>query len=387
MAPVTDAPLDVFSADFGPFGAEIWLNAAHQGPLPRVAADAASAAIAARVLPSRIADADFADVPARLRAAIGRLVGANAEDVILGNSASYGLSLLAQSLPFGEGDDVLLVEGDFPASVFPWRVLERRGTVLRFLRAAEGSTPTPDEVARHLGPRTRAFCASWVNSFTGHTLDVPAVGRLCRAAGVPFVLNASQALGARTLDVSSAPIDALVCCGYKWLLGPYGTGLAWFHPELRERMTSPHAYWLPNVWGRGVPLASYELAAGLGARAWDVFGTANFFNFVPWTASIEYLLARGPEATSDHDEALVALLVGGLESDLYDIVSPLQGERRSNLIVVKPRDRDAKTVCERLRAEGIHVALRDGALRLSPHLYNTRADIMRTLEALVRCGQ
>jgi selenocysteine lyase/cysteine desulfurase len=119
----------------------------------------------------------------------------------------------------------------------------------------------------------------------------------------------------------------------------------------------------------------------------DGLGTANFFNFVPWTASIEYLLARGPEAIAHHDEALVAILASGLASDLYEIVSPLEGPRRSTLVVVKPRDRDARTVCERLRAEGIHVALRDGALRLSPHLYNTRADIARTLDALMRWGQ
>ena len=126
------------------------------------------------------------------------------------------------------------------------------------------------------------------------------------------MLNASQGLGARCLDLSETEVDAIVCCGYKWLLGPYGTGFAWVRPALRDRLQPPHAYWLPNVWGRDGGMASYALRDDLGARAFDLFDTANFLNFVPWTATLEYLIAAKPETITHHNEALIGRLVNGI---------------------------------------------------------------------------
>lgn len=117
----------------------------------------------------------------------------------------------------------------------------------------------PQQLASQLTGRTRLFCASWVNSFTGTTIDADAIGRVCRAHGVWFVLSASQALGARALDVRTTTLDALTCCGYKWLLGPYGTGFLWLTPTLRGQLEPLHAYWLPNVWGQAGDLVAPRL--------------------------------------------------------------------------------------------------------------------------------
>src|SRR5262249_1487279 len=125
-----------YHADFGPFDGKVWLNCAHQGPLPRVAADEARQAITWKVRPFELTAERFAEVPARLRHALGRLLGAPADEIILGNSASYGLHLLANSLPLGEGDEVLLVHGVFPSVLLPWLVLERRGVRVRYVHPA-----------------------------------------------------------------------------------------------------------------------------------------------------------------------------------------------------------------------------------------------------------
>lgn len=68
-----------------------------------------------------------------------------------------------------------------------------------------------------------------------------------RQAGVLLVVNASQAAGARPIDVATTPVDALICCGYKWLCGPYGTGFTWLHPDLLARLRPQQAYWLAEV--------------------------------------------------------------------------------------------------------------------------------------------
>jgi cysteine desulfurase/selenocysteine lyase len=117
--------------DFGPSMAESGLNCAHQGPLPQVAVEAAQEALFWKVAPHRIADDAFNSVPQRLKKALGQLINAPAEDMVLGNSTSYGLHLLANGIPWQAGDEVLVVEGDFPANILPWLGLRKRGVIVR----------------------------------------------------------------------------------------------------------------------------------------------------------------------------------------------------------------------------------------------------------------
>ena len=86
-----------------------------------------------------------------------------------------------------------------------------------------------------------------------------------------FVVNASQALGACPIDVSATPVDAVVACGYKWLCGPYGTGFAWLHPDLLDRLRPQQAYWLAMQAGRGLDqMRETSVRDDLGVRAFDV---------------------------------------------------------------------------------------------------------------------
>jgi selenocysteine lyase/cysteine desulfurase len=235
-----------FQANFGPFDDKVWLNCAHQGPLPRVAAKEAAEAIAWKVRPFELTSDRFAGVPARLREALARLLGAKAEDIVLGNSASYGLHLLANGMPWREGGEILLVRGDFPSDILPWLALEDRGVRVRYVNCS-GPLPDPEELRAALTPQTRVFCSTWVHSFSGATCDLEALGLVCRSNGTHFVVNASQALGARPLNVSSVPIDAVVGVGFKWLCGPYGTGFIWMRPELLRSLKFNQAYWLTHM--------------------------------------------------------------------------------------------------------------------------------------------
>lgn len=361
-----------YSKDFGPFDGQLWLNCAHQGPLPRVAVEAAHEALRQKQAPHRLAYESFIDVPARLKSALGRLIGSPSEEVILGNSTSYGLNLLVQGLPLEEGDEVLLIDGDFPATVMTWLPLRERGVEVRLLRP-ETWPPSPAEIESSFGERTRVFCSSWVFSFFGSALDIAAVGRLCRSNDVLFVVNGSQAIGARPLDLTSVAVDALVGCGFKWLCGPYGTGFAWFSPQVLDDFRYRQAYWLAHGSAR-VP--SYELDEDLGAAGLDIFGTANFINFMAWSASVEYLLARGIDAVEVHDDRLVNRLVEGLEGVGYRLVSPRSGPERSTLVVFSHEEESRNVpIHTRLQEKGVHIAERDGLLRISPHLYNSPVEI------------
>ena len=370
--------------EFAALDGHVWLNCAHQGPLPACARAAAEEAAAWKAMPWELTSERFAGVPARLKRALGRLIGVPADEIILANSASYGLHLIANGFPFAAGDEVLTMRGDFPSDILPWLRLEPFGVVVRQLQP-RGRVLQPDEIAAAIGPRTRLLCLTWVHSLSGWASDLDAIGHLCRERGVTFVVNASQALGARPLDATAVPIDALVSVGWKWLLGPYATGFCWLHPELRSRLACLQSYWLSVLSATDLGREHLDLSIPEDAAAsrWDVFATANFLAFHPLAAAVELVLEQGVEAIAAHDDALVQRLIDGLDRTRFRLTSPDAGAARSTLVFIEPRERGcAAAMQQALAARGIHVAHRAGALRFAPHLCNTGDDIDRALAAL-----
>jgi selenocysteine lyase/cysteine desulfurase len=366
----------------------VWLNTAHQGALPRAAAREALRAVRWKSRPHELTTERFSEVPRALKTSLGAFTGLPAEEIILANGASYGLHLLANGLPLDPGDEVLLMEGDFPSNLLPWLDLRRRGVAVRALRP-RGEVLTPAEVAVQLAPRTRAVCLSWVHSFSGLTLDLERIGEHCRANGTWLLLNATQALGWRGLDPAAARADALVCAGWKWLCGPYGTGFAWLRPELRSQLRYNQAYWL----ARGSEASLRDQGLDLGAvapedaRRYDVFATANFFNFMPWRASLELLRRHGPARIEAHTRGLAERFLAGLDRARFGIAGEDGAGARSALCVFSHRDAPRNEVLyRRLLDAGIHLALRKGRLRLSAHLYNVPDEIDRALEILDDAG-
>jgi len=367
---------------FGPFDGRTWLNTAHQGPLPRTAVDAAGTAAQMKAVPHRIPDEAFTEVPERLRDLLAQLIGGAPDEVVLGNSTSHGLHLVANGLTWQPGDEVLLVDGDYPATVLPWLRLADQGVHVRWLHP-QGGALGAEELTAAITPRTRVLALTWVDSFTGHSADLHALGEVCRSAGVLSTVNASQAIGARALDVRHTPVDAVACCGYKWLCGPYGTGFTWLHPNLLAQLRPQHAYWLATQAGRGLDrMRDYTLRDDLGVRAFDTFCPANFLDVLPWTAAVELILNTDVAAIAAHNQRLVDQILAGLDLDRYQLISPAAGPSRSTLVVLKPTDGTAKQRHQQLTAAGVDTALREGNLRLCPHLFNSSEDITRALEVL-----
>jgi selenocysteine lyase/cysteine desulfurase len=200
---------------------------------------------------------------------------------------------------------------------------------------------------------------------------------------VLLVVNASQALGARPIDVSRTPVDAVISCGYKWLCGPYGTGFAWLHPALLDRLRPQQAYWLAMQAGRALDqMRSTSVRDDIGVRAFDVFCPASFATTLPWIASLELLLDAGIDAVAAWDQRLVDRLLAGIDPERYRLISPAGGAARSTLVVLGPAGGAGGQHHRRLTEAGIDTAHREGNLRLSVHLFNTPAEIDRALAAL-----
>ncbi len=358
-----------------------------------MAAAAARQAIDWKLAPHHLTTGRFSGVPQRLRIALAQLLHAPETEVSIANSASYGLHLLANGIPLQAGDEVLLMEGDFPSNVLPWLAHRQQGVEVRQLRPRQAVLEA-DEVAAALTPATRVVCLSWVHSFSGWMLEIERIAEACRANGTWLLINASQGLGARPLDVRTFGADAVISVGHKWLCGPYATGLLWMRPELRAVLEVNRCYWLSLQTADDLANPDRPLVpdVDLASRRFDQFGTANFFNFTAWTAAVEYLLACGTEAVREHSQALVQRLIDGLDddrlADRYELFSPRSGPRRSTLVFLGLRL--TKTgqletnprLYQRLQEAGVDVALRNGRLRISPHVFNEARDIDRLLDVL-----
>lgn len=372
-----------YCKDFASFGKTVWLNAASEGPLPIVAAQALQEAIQWKSSPYLLTNDKFIRTHKELRESIGQLIGVNPLDVILGNSASYGLHLLANGLPWNKGDEILLMQNDFPTNILPWLALEKKGVRVIQIKTAD-KVLTPQELLAHLSHHTKLFCISHVHTFSGHVLEIEQLAQICHERKIIFVLNISQSVGTMPINVSGFPIDAIVAAGYKWLCGPYGTGFCWMKPALREQLDYNQAYWSAMLTEEELksegPVTLKDVKS---ARKYDVFATANFFNFVPFKAAIDYWLKTGLEHVSTHNQKLIDQFNGELNPQKYFLISPKKGRLRSNLIVLSHRNKELNmNIFRELRQQGIYTALWKGNIRVSPHIYNSEEDIGKLLKIL-----
>src|ERR1700730_16426901 len=362
----------------------VYLNAAGQAPLPRVAVRAAVQALEWKKFPHTIPDSVYFELPDRIRASLAKLIGARAEEIAITTGASSGLAAVASGLEWKPGDEVLIARGEFPAHFTTWLPMQVAGRLKVIVVEPRERFVTADDFIARIGAGTRLVSTSLVRFDDGVRLDAARIARACHDAGALLLLDVAQCAGAMPMDVRSLGADFLTASGYKWLLSPYGTGFFWVLEELIEQMRVGPFYWMAledaeqfNTLSTGV----YNLAKG--ARRWDSPETASFFNLAAMDASLELLLRVGVETVWDHARRLIAMMIDRLPRDRYVLASPASADDRGSYACVAARKPELTAqMFERLRANQVHVSLREGALRISPHLYNSERDIDRLLTVL-----
>jgi cysteine desulfurase/selenocysteine lyase len=361
-----------------------YLNLAGQSPMPKVAVRAVQAAIEWKKFPQRIPDSAFFDVPNRIRASIAKLINAQPEDIALTSGASTGMSAVAYGLNWRPGDEVLTAIREFPLQYATWKPMEQREGIKLNIVSPSDRFLTTDDVIAALKPKTRLVSISLVRFDNGVLLDAARIAAACHAQGALVVLDASQACGAVPIDVQASGVDFLVSAGYKFLLGPFGTGFFWAKPELMANMRPGPFYWMA---AKGVDdFASMDFAnptPATGAKRWDAAETANYFNHAALDASVEFVLQAGPAVVLEHCHNLIDQLFQRLPKDRCVPMSPLDAMQRGPYGCFAARAPE-KTVAlyERLRKENIIVSLREGNIRVSPYLFNTERDIDRLISVI-----
>ena len=373
-----------YRREFADFEGVAYLNVANQGPLPLAAARAAQAAIETKKLPYKITDNLYFDLPDRIRKNLANFIGASPEEIAITSGASAGLSIVAAGIEWQAGDEVLVGRGEFPAHVAAWLPYLRGGKLRVRTVSARDRFITAEDYEREIDARTRLVSASLVRYDDGSMLDATRVAKACHAGKALFVLDVAQCAGAMPLSIRDLGADFVTSSGYKWLLGPYGTGFFWASPEWTSRLPCGPFYWQALEGARNfhfLPLD--DLQAAPGARRWDSAETGNFINLAAWDASLEMLAKIGVEAIAKHDATLVNELIERLPRDRFVLASPAERERRGPYVCISARNAERnRELCDKLREAQIFVSLRENALRISPYLYNTSEEIDRLVKLL-----
>ncbi len=361
-----------------------YLNTASQGPLPRVSVRAVETALEWKKLPHRLPDSAYFELPNRVRSLLARLINGEPEEVALTTGASGGLAAVAMGIDWKTDDQVLIARGEFPAHLATWAPLDATGRLRLKTVPPRGRFIAAEDFIAHLGPRTKLVSASLVRFDDGARLDAARVAEACRRVGAYLLLDVSQCVGAMPVDVAALGADFVVSAGYKWLLSPYGTGFFWARSGLIPQMRAGPFYWMAFEGAaefHALALGAPKLARG--ARRWDSPETASFLNLAAMEASVEFLLRVGVETVWDHNRKLLDELIERLPLDSCILASPRDSTACGPYVCIAARraERTAQ-LYQKLRQANVIVGLREGALRIAPHLYNRASDVERLLALL-----
>jgi len=356
-----------------------YLNFAAHAAIPRVALNAVQASVAAKMRPHIVDDLSFFSVAASLRQTLATLIGASPDEIALTTGAGAGLAAIAYALEWSAGDEVIIARGEFPVQYATWKPMEAREGIKVRIVAPRGQFIQADDLIAAMTPGTRVISASHVRFDDGSLLDVPSLAAACKRNGTLLVLDVSQSCGAIPMNVQSLGADFIVCAGYKYLLSPWGTGFLWTRKESLDSLRPGPYNWLSQGVENFARINYVDPEPAPTLSRWDAAEAASVYNFnlTVMEASAKFVLDASPALIRDHNQALIDYFFERLPEG-YRLASPRQASQRGVFGCIEAGSRgDTELLYSTLRDARFVVALREGKIRVAPHLLNSTEDIDR----------
>ena len=312
-----------------------------------------------------------------------RLLNCQEEEVALVGPTSLGLSLVASGLKFRKGDNILIYHDDYPSNVYPWMALADQGVEVRLLNTRSLGLIRPKDVMGQVDENTRLVALASCHFVSGFRLDHVAIGKFLRERKILFCLDAIQTLGAFPTTVEQ--VDFLAADAHKWLLGPCGAGLLYVRRELQDKLNPPIYGW-HNV--RCPDFVTQEqITYRSGSKKFEA-GTQNLLGLVGLIKAMEFILEIGVDNIARELLRKRGWLVPALQAKGFTVLqADAAPENASGIVTFFKPGQDLSGLHEKLLAANVVTSLRaDRAgqryIRLSPHFYNTDAELQRALELM-----
>ena len=301
-----------------------------------------------------------------------RLINADPKDIAVGSSATELLCSLAWAISPSKDQNVVSTEIVFPSTVYPWqRVASSTGCEIRLAKEKDNFIHI-NEIITLIDQHTAVVCISHVEYGNGQTFDLDLLAEAAHEYGALLVVDATQSAGSIPIDVQTCPVDVLISGAYKWLCGPFGAAFMYVAPLLSERLDPGLVGFRShkNMWDLDASRIDYPETAQKFEFSTMAFGCA-----LGLTRSIDFLNEVGVENIFQYNRQLADILITGLRSRDAVITSPSDNEDRSSIVTAYFENIDSKEIISDLKAAQVFISSRAGAMRFSPHLYNTVEDI------------
>ena len=370
---------------------KVYLNVAETGIIPEPVARAARAFLDESLMGTGD-KAAWRDSVERSRERMAALLGAHPDEVAITKNVSEGLNLLASSLPWRAGDNVVLCpELEHPNNVFLWYNLRKlRGIEVRAVEPDEGRLPV-EALAAAMDGRTALVTVPHVSFSPGFVTDVRAVADAVHARGGLLLVDGAQSVGAIDSDTGRLGIDALAVATQKNLLASYGYGFLYVRRAVAESLVPAHV----ARYGMDLGLDAGETARSggeslpyaAGARRFDL-GNFNYLGAAAAEAALEIVTSIGVGRIEAHLRTLARLLVEGFLELGLPVAGGAYGPHIGHIVAIgrsggghhdTADDPAMNDLYRHLTSKGVHLSVRKGVLRMSLALFNDLSDVERTL--------
>jgi cysteine desulfurase / selenocysteine lyase len=308
----------------------------------------------------------------RARKSFAQLINAGSDEVAFVKNTSEGLSIVANGLDWKLGDNVVIPDIEFPANVYPWWNLKRKGVETRMVRSVEGRVLF-DDLVRQVDARTRLISMSSVECNSGFRCNLNRIGAFCKDKGILFCVDAIQSLGILPMDVKRDHIDFLSADGHKWMLSVEGLGGFYISKEVLGKV-----YPVAVGWGNMVnatDFMSYEFDFKPNAQRFEE-GSLNTMSIHAFGAALDLLLETGIENIENRVMALGDSIIERLNLRGLRVYSSIHQEERSGNISFA-MNQDTSQLYEWMLKNKVKLTVRDGLVRVSPHFYNSEDEVCR----------
>jgi len=309
----------------------------------------------------------------------GMLNAESTDDIALLKNTTEGISTVASGINWRNGDNIVIPQGEFPSNRLPWLALDRFGVEVREVDIRAPQSPER-ALVKHMDARTRLLAVSAVQWTDGLRLKLEQLGTQCKTNGVLFFVDAIQQLGAMQMDVQTCNIDFLAADGHKWLLAPEGIAVFYCAQGVRTQLRLQQ-----HGWHMADEPYRFERERWLPSNTASRFeaGSPNMLGQAALHASLGLMEGVGlhqiEASIVENSRALTSVLndINGVQ-----LVRPYDPGRVSGIVSFRLPGYDPEGLHQALKCARIECSLRGGAIRLSPHFYQTGQPLQRMLDVL-----
>jgi cysteine desulfurase / selenocysteine lyase len=320
----------------------------------------------------------YLSVKKYIHESISELIHCNQDELAIIHNTSEGINFISHGLKLQPGDEILLLENEYPSNVYPWEHWQEQGVALRFVPVGKSEEEFWSHLTDVLSPKTKVISLSAVHWCTGMVLPLKKVGEYCQKNEIYFVVDGAQGVGNTPINVKEFHIDFMAFSGWKWLLGPLGIGMLFVNRDKLDKI-KPIFKGTDSVTNAEEYLP-YKSEFKKSVDRFE-FSTGSFIDWVYFKASLSILREVGWGRVLERIHSLASVL----KTHLFELGFGLESENFSSptgIVTALHKDRPTATLVSHLRANHILVAERLGKIRFSPHIYLSEQQLGSVREVL-----